>query len=176
MKIGVADTPIAIIALVRLGPRNAASAMARIRNGQASMASVMREISASAQPPAYPANKPMGTPNASEIDTDTTPARSEARVPQTTRESTSRPISSVPNQCAALGALRIALQLVASGSYGATSGASNASKTKNTTTPSATIAPRRRARRLSARQPGECTGNGNAVTTLVTRGCPAAAD
>ena len=51
MKIGVAEMPIAIIALVRLGPRNAASAIARIRNGQASIASVMREISASTQPP-----------------------------------------------------------------------------------------------------------------------------
>ena len=51
MKTGVAETPIAIIALVRLGPRKAASAIARIRNGQASIASVMREISASTQPP-----------------------------------------------------------------------------------------------------------------------------
>ena len=52
MKIGVAEMPMAIIALVRLGPRNAASAMARIRNGVASIASVMREISASGQRPA----------------------------------------------------------------------------------------------------------------------------
>src|SRR5271165_336504 len=176
MKIGVADTPIAIIALVRLGPRNAASAMARIRNGQASMASVMREISASTHPPAYPASKPIGMPSTSEIDTDITPARSEARVPQITRESTSRPISSVPNQCAALGALRIALQLVASGSYGATAGASKARSTKNTTTPSAATAPRRRARDLSARQPGEAAEDGDAVMAVVTRGCPVAAD
>jgi hypothetical protein len=44
-------TPIAIIALPRLGPRKAASAMARIRNGQASIASVKRLIRASSQPP-----------------------------------------------------------------------------------------------------------------------------
>ena len=43
--------PIAIMALPRLGPRNAASAIARIRNGQASIASVMRLISASMNPP-----------------------------------------------------------------------------------------------------------------------------
>ena len=43
---------LAIIALVRLGPRNAASAIARIRNGVASIASVMREMSASGQRPA----------------------------------------------------------------------------------------------------------------------------
>ena len=60
------------------------------------------------------------------MSTETTPASSDARAPQMTRDSTSRPISSVPNQCAADGALRIALQLVASGSYGATTGASNA--------------------------------------------------
>ena len=51
MKIGVAETPIAIMALPRLGPRKAASAIARIRNGQASMASVSRLISASMKPP-----------------------------------------------------------------------------------------------------------------------------
>jgi hypothetical protein len=51
MNTGVAEMPIAIIALVRLGPRNAASAIARIRNGHASIASVTREISASIQRP-----------------------------------------------------------------------------------------------------------------------------
>ena len=59
---------------------------------------------------------PITTPSTSDIVTDTTPAISEARVPQTTRDNTSRPSSSVPNQYAALGALRIAPQLVASGS------------------------------------------------------------
>jgi hypothetical protein len=70
----------------------------------------------STQPPRKPAARPIGTPISSEIDTDTTPASSEARVPQITRDSTSRPISSVPNQCSAEGALRIAPQLVAMGS------------------------------------------------------------
>jgi hypothetical protein len=49
---GVAVTPIAIIALPRLGPRKAASAIARIRKGMASMASTIREMMASIQPPA----------------------------------------------------------------------------------------------------------------------------
>ena len=44
------------------------------------------------------------------------PASNDARVPQTTRESTSRPMSSVPNQCADDGAWRIADQLVSIGS------------------------------------------------------------
>src|SRR5260221_7439821 len=90
----------------------------------------------------------------SEIATDTTPARSEARAPQITRASTSRPISSVPNQCCQLGALRTALQLAASGSYGAIHGARSASSTKNTTMTSPTMAPRRRARRRNARCAG----------------------
>ena len=51
-KIGVAVTPMAIMALDRLGPRKAASAIARIRNGTASMASTMRDSTASIQPPA----------------------------------------------------------------------------------------------------------------------------
>jgi hypothetical protein len=53
---------------------------------------------------------------ASEMHTETTPASSDARAPQITRASTSRPISSVPNQCCAEGALRTRLQLVATGS------------------------------------------------------------
>ena len=50
MKTGIDDRPIAIIALLSEGPRKAASAMARIRNGAASSASVMREMAASVQP------------------------------------------------------------------------------------------------------------------------------
>ena len=59
---------------------------------------------------------PIGTPSASEMETDTTPARSDARVPQMTRESTSRPSSSAPKRYALPGAWRTALQLVATGS------------------------------------------------------------
>ncbi|CFU08015.1 Uncharacterised protein [Bordetella pertussis] len=51
MNLGAADTPMAIMALVRLGPRKAASAIARIRNGIASSASVAREMTLSVQPP-----------------------------------------------------------------------------------------------------------------------------
>ena len=111
--------PIAIIALVRLGPRKAASAIARIRNGQASMASVMREISASIAA-AEIAGEHADRHAEQQRDRDRDHAREQrgARAPDDAR-STSRPISSVPNQCAALGALRIALQLVAIGSCGA---------------------------------------------------------
>ena len=115
-KIGAAVMPMAIMALVRDGPRNAASAMARIRNGQASMASTSRPITPSTQPPAKPASSPTGTPTPAAISTDTTPASNDARAPNTTRDSTSRPFSSVPMRCCQDGALRMAPQLVAIGS------------------------------------------------------------
>ena len=80
------------------------------------MASVARETSPSTHPPTYPATSPMGTPSAIEMHTETKPASSDARVPQITRARTSRPISSVPNQWTADGALRTALHDVCSGS------------------------------------------------------------
>ncbi len=52
------------------------------------------------------------------ISTETTPASKLARAPKITRDRTSRPFSSVPIQCSADGALRIAVQDVAIGSYG----------------------------------------------------------
>src|SRR5450755_26279 len=154
MNTGVAEMPMAIIALVRLGPRKAARAMARMRNGQASIASVMREIRASVQPPTYPASKPIGTPSDSEMHTETSPARSDARAPQMTRDATSRPISSVPNKWVAVGGLRTSLHDVWRGSCGAIVGASTAITTKNTTTPSPSMAPRRRLRRRRTRWRG----------------------
>ena len=99
----------AIIALVSDGPRNAARAMARIRNGQASIASTTRPITESIQPPANPASNPSGTPTPDAMPTETSPASMVARAPIITRDSTSRPFSSVPNQCRADGALRITL-------------------------------------------------------------------
>jgi hypothetical protein len=86
--------------------------------------------------------------------TDTSPASSDARAPQMTRDATSRPISSVPKMYIALGALRTALQLACSGSCGAIHGANSASRMKNTTTANPTSAPRRRMKRRSTRWPG----------------------
>ena len=92
-------------------------------------------------------DEPDGTPTDSESSTETTPASKDAREPQMTRDSTSRPISSVPNQWAELGAFRIAAQLVASGSYGATNGASSASGDEEADHRSPIAAPRRRSSR-----------------------------
>src|SRR6478752_9240929 len=94
--------------------------------------------------------------------TETTPASSEARAPQTTRDSTSRPISSVPNRCSALGALRMSLQLVCTGSKGAISGAASAMVTKTTTTASPKTAARRLSSRRQARRDG-VSSRGEAV-------------
>ncbi|MFM9013946.1 MAG: hypothetical protein ACKORK_10320, partial [Gemmatimonadota bacterium] len=60
---------------------NIAIAMARIRNGQASNASVTRLMIASIQPPRYPASSPIGTPSATAFESEITPARSEALAP-----------------------------------------------------------------------------------------------
>src|SRR5258708_34559211 len=84
------------------------------------------------------------------------------------RAMTSRPISSVPNQCAGLGGLRTADQLVAIGSYGLISGAKTAMATRNSTTTAPTMAPRRLTRRRTARRQG-CDSGGAApvVSTVV---------
>ena len=92
-----------------------------------------------------------------------TPATSEARLPQITRESTSRPISSVPNQCVGVGAWRIALQLVAIGSCGAIHGAKTASTMNITTTAKPSTAPRRRSNRRQARRHGPASAGGVVV-------------
>src|SRR4029450_4553981 len=76
-----------------------------------------------------------------------TPACIEARAPQTTRERTSRPRSSVPNGCAHVGPLRIWAQLVWSGSLGAIPGAPKARIAKS----SPTAAPARAGGRRRAR-------------------------
>src|SRR5438132_9964014 len=72
------------------------------------------------------------------IATETNPATSETRVPQTTRESTSRPTLSVPSQCAAAGRASALPRFCLSGSCGATAGAPTATASAATrmTTPS----------------------------------------
>jgi hypothetical protein len=47
----MADTPMATMALFKLGSRRADSAIAKIRKGTASMASVKRDITLSVLPP-----------------------------------------------------------------------------------------------------------------------------
>src|SRR5271165_1442826 len=70
------------------------------------------------------------------------------------RENTSRPTSSVPNQCASEGALRTVAQLCAVGSYGAMTGASKARSANSTMSSSPKTAALRMNRRRTARTRG----------------------
>ena len=97
---------------------------------------------------------PSGTPTPSAMDTAITPADNDARVPQITRDSRSRPTSSVPNQCSAEGGLRTSEKLVCSGSKGAIHAAPSASTITPATTASPNTAVFRRNRRRSARLAG----------------------
>src|SRR6476620_4955388 len=90
---------------------------------------------------------------------ETAPASSEARAPKITREKRSRPDSSVPNQCARDGGLRMAVQLCWAGSYGAIRGAKIAISTNRTMTTRPRIALLRFNRRRHARAPGLSSAN-----------------
>ena len=116
-KIGVAEMPIAIIALVRLGPRKAASAIARIRNGQASNASVRREISA-VGPAAEDSRRAGRSARRARARSTPRPRRRAARRARPRSRATARRGRSRRCRTSArpIGALRIALQLVAIGS------------------------------------------------------------
>ena len=77
----------------------------------------------------------------------------EVRAPQTRRENTSRPTSSVPSQCAAEGGLRTARKLEANGSCGATQGAARATMMKaRMTAPATRLAGWRLSRRSTRRR------------------------
>src|SRR5215467_12634273 len=100
-----------------------------------------------------------------------TPAWIEIRVPQITRASTSRPRSSVPRRCRPEAGLRIWLQSVWLGSYGASHAApaARAAKARTTTAPATAGGRRanrrqRRNARLGAAGPLEATSAGAAAT------------
>src|SRR5215510_2835175 len=80
--------------------------------------------------------------------TETSPASSETRVPQMTRESTSRPTLSVPRRCTPFGRASVLPRFCASGSYGATSGAARATRIAS----SITAAPNGASRAPAARR------------------------
>jgi hypothetical protein len=119
-----------------------------------SMASARREITMSAQRPPSAASRPSGTPITAAPSTATTPAARLARAPNSTRDSTSRPFSSVPKGCVAEGGWRSRDHEVSSGSKGAIQGASSAASTKASTTTSPNIASRCRQKRRAARRAG----------------------
>ena len=103
------------MALPSPGPIAADSASAITRAGIASRMSTMRPITASVVPPRYPATLPMAMPSDEPISTIPSPTPSDARAPWINRERMSRPTSSVPAQCAALGGCSRAARSMASG-------------------------------------------------------------
>src|SRR6266850_184318 len=99
---------------------------------------------------AYAETSPRGTLASTAIVTGMSPARSEARAPQISRASTSRPTSSVPRRWSADGALRTAPKSVVTGSNGASQGAVSATTTNALTTARAAAAAGRRRSRPAA--------------------------
>ncbi len=112
----------AITAFRSCGPSAAAIASARMMPGKAKTRSARRMITLSTQPPKKPAIPPSTAPMIMAAMTRMTASGSVIRAPNRTREKTSRPSSSVPNQCAQDGPARIA-NFCASGFCGAITGA-----------------------------------------------------
>src|SRR5262249_47089947 len=117
-----------------------------------STASISGIASPSRLPPASPASSPIRLPAATAMATETKPATSEMRLPQMTRESTSRPTLSVPSRWAGPGRARLWPRSCLSGSYGDTSGASSATATAASITAAPSGASRALAARRSTRQ------------------------
>ena len=92
------------MALTMPGPSAATSAMASTRPGTLRNRSVSRITASRTTPPAVPAITPSGTPMAAAARVMPTPTSNDSRAPMITRVRMSLPTSSVPNQCAALGA------------------------------------------------------------------------
>ena len=153
MKIGVAVTPMAIMALLRLGPGRP---RARWPGSGTARPAWRRRCATAPRRSSRRHSRPAAERHAdAQRDADRDEAGAERGAgPQMTRLSMSRPTSSVPSQWAHDGGLRTAPQLVAMGSYGTISGAAMASRTNSTTMASPTMAPLRRLSRRQARAHG----------------------
>ena len=95
--------PMAMMALTMPGPNTAVIMMADRMAGKASVKSLSRMMVSSIQPRRAAASRPSAVPTTSPIPTATTPTRMELRAPTSSSDATSRPYTSVPSQCAALG-------------------------------------------------------------------------
>ena len=136
---GMATMPMAIIAFWICGPSADVMAIARISAGNARSASIPRMMMRSNLPPRYPAASPSDVPTSSPMDTLMRPTDSEIREPQSTRENTSRPRSSVPSQCVAFGDWSESMTFTLIGSNGAMIGANAATKSHASTMSPPTI-------------------------------------
>ncbi|MNL34786.1 hypothetical protein D3C87_1567770 [compost metagenome] len=95
----------AMITVAREGPSAATNAMARRTSGNAIRASITRAIGVSSFRK-NPASNPRATPKNTESSITQNPTSKDRRAANIVRESTSRPNSSVPNQCATDGGFR----------------------------------------------------------------------
>ena len=110
------------MALNKLGPNAAASAIVSTSEGIDSMISISRMISASLRPPSTPERQPSSEPLIPAISTTARPAAIDCWLPISTRLNRSRPTSSVPNQWDSEGACRRAVRSIALGSCGTSHG------------------------------------------------------
>src|SRR3984957_21145846 len=120
------------------GPVIAISATQKSRIGNDSTTSVIRISTESTIPPAYPATPPTSTPMIDARPVATTPTSSDTRAPKISRDSTSRPLGSVPSRNDEPGATGAPsadspLGYAWSGLCGASSGAKTATTASTTT-------------------------------------------
>jgi len=107
-------------------PSAATIAIASTNSGKAISMSVTRPATASSRPWKYPIAAPVTAPIASDSSTAAKAMARSSRVAATTRENTSRPSRSVPNQCAMDGGCSATAVSVAIGSNGTSHGPSTA--------------------------------------------------
>src|SRR5215204_3389768 len=126
---GIETMPTATITFVVLAPSTATIVRARMIVGKAKSAFTSRCSQKSTAPPKYAPTRPIKLPMVTPRPTEMKPTCSEMRAPYTTWLKISRPSSSVPKKCSALGAFRRSRALSAKGSWVAISGANAASTT-----------------------------------------------
>ncbi|MNP18098.1 hypothetical protein D3C76_1105560 [compost metagenome] len=125
----------AITVLISPGPRMATMATASSSEGSASMMSIRRMITGPRRFGEKPASRPRTMPGISDITTEDRPISSDRRAPCISRESRSRPSSSVPRRNRAwppsshTGGVSRKSRNCSLGSNGATQGANSAQKT-----------------------------------------------
>ena len=95
--------PMAMIELTMPGPNTAVSMIAERIAGKAKVKSVSRMMSSSIQPRAPRRAARAHAPKVRPMPTAMTPTMMEVRAPTSSSETTSRPSTSVPSQCAADG-------------------------------------------------------------------------
>src|SRR5207249_3035641 len=163
---GAYTIPMATMTLATLGRSEAISAMARMMAGKAMSPSITRITGLSSRRQ-YPAASPQTSPTANASSTTAAPTRSESRAPYTTRLHTSRPTSSVPNQCRAPGAVSRAETSMRGGSRAMTGASAPTSVVTPSSTRPTTVA-RRRTRRDSHNGPRRAVsaGRGSARTLI----------